>query len=728
MINFGNTLSILEEALVQEQVRYQGNNHIFQEAKKSKQRDDGEAEISEKYDDKYDLDDDQGSTIEPVEIDLDEDEDTDDKTQDEDDDEKDETSDAVEDDEESDDEEEKEDEEKSKKKKSKKKKHKKTDKDDDDKKEKEESVLEAVFPKKNPHQDIDKAVETRVTENNYYSAIANSSKDLEHLYKTLLRRGDRDAILEELTNLYEGLKELRMKYFATQSSGKVNSSDHKNKTYQGMQRIIDQDTRQIDQNLELIRNGDHKKVPKNLVKKTVKLINNLQQDMVTECERSQPAVIRGVRDIAKKLWLFESYTEDDDCEEVITESGVITIVKKQDDDNAIFAKIGELLLKMRKQQALQDLAEKNGVQINGMRYTDDTIMNIATSVVALMLAQQEGDIRYRSLVEQGTKKRTLKAEIINAYKDKANALINRYHDQGITSTIVSVTDDRNTDDVQVVTDENTPEVVDEYYVDPDTGEMKWIYEEAETGQTTANKASYKKIEKGETVRWKVVPNEKVEDIKFGKSRKETQDALKHDFGTPKKSTAEEDDYGPFKISYENDQVATVTIFNTIEVELDRSIVFPGNTDNIKKKALDMTLNNGELVSTIMSITVTTNSDNTIKSITFARKHYYSDQKFEKFDAIKQQVANGKDEDDAIDQLEEVYKFLKKHELLSPTGKSEMKHLDHNAILTSNEVNEKGKQFLHQYYDKCKDCDKKTIYDTLERYYQQFDGQIDTKGE
>ena len=70
MIDFGNTLSILEEDdKPNKKARYRGDSQLYQESKKY----DGEEDHG-KYDDKYDLDDDQGTEIEPVDIELDDDE------------------------------------------------------------------------------------------------------------------------------------------------------------------------------------------------------------------------------------------------------------------------------------------------------------------------------------------------------------------------------------------------------------------------------------------------------------------------------------------------------------------------------------------------------------------------------------------------------------------------------------------------------------------------------
>ncbi len=96
-------------------------------------------------------------------------------------------------------------------------------------------------------------------------------------------------------------------------------------------------------------------------------------------------------------------------------------------DEVIFSKVGELLNKLKSNQQLQELAEKNGLEVkNTVKLTDDAINNVAISVVSLLLAKRENDPRYRKLVNAGIQKRSLKTEIINTYKNQANQLIERY--------------------------------------------------------------------------------------------------------------------------------------------------------------------------------------------------------------------------------------------------------------------------------------------------------------
>lgn len=748
MIDFGDTLELLEKENSKKKKRpnrYNGSL-FYQEAK-------DDDEIKEKYDDKYDDDDRPDTEIEDVDVDVD-DEDYEDEEK-----ELDKESDKDDDDEDDD----------KKKKKSKKKKDKDKEKDKDDDSDDEESddddedesdekedekeedddddddvdfEGESVGdpPGVNNHKDtvygesatriqaskkLEEYKKTSDAENKYYSSIADSAKDLEHLYKELMHRMDKEQVVEELESIFGDLKNMRHDFFEKQDEDEVMHSSHENRSYKGMQRIVEDDITQIEQNIKELKHS--KKKNSFLIKKTVKLMNRLQQDMISESERSQHVVIRHARDIAKKLWFFNSFNEDiDDGDTTIMED--VTIIKaeipasKPSMDDEIFAKVGELMMKLRKQQELQKLAEKNGVQINGMKYTDDTVMNIATAVVALMIAKDEGDPKYRLLVDQGVQKRSLKTELINAYKVRANELINRYeHGSSSVSTISTSLDPIEVEPDVVAEDHDHFGYEEEYYIDPATGELKEYYQEMDESynQGDGEKSREKRYISEQDLKIEVKPCEKVGDIKFGDTQSKVQKKLEDKYGSPKRGKTDVDDYGKFTVQYENGKCVSVTIVKDIEVELDRSIVFPGKVDNIRKKALDITETNGELVSKIMSVSVKVNSDNTIKTITFARKNYFSDQQFEKYDAIEWHVNNGESEKEAIKRMKEVYKFLNKHGLLTPDGKREMKELDENSVLNSDELTDLGNKFMKQFYNKCKDYSHKQIYQELEHCWEQF---------
>ena len=97
------------------------------------------------------------------------------------------------------------------------------------------------------------------------------------------------------------------------------------------------------------------------------------------------------------------------------------------ENDEIFSKVGELMERLTKNQKLQSLAEKNGLDVkNSIKLTDDSINNVAISVISLLLAKRNNDERYKTLVNTGIQKRTLKTEIINDYKAQSIQLINRY--------------------------------------------------------------------------------------------------------------------------------------------------------------------------------------------------------------------------------------------------------------------------------------------------------------
>ena len=95
--------------------------------------------------------------------------------------------------------------------------------------------------------------------------------------------------------------------------------------------------------------------------------------------------------------------------------------------DAILNKVSVLFEKMHQNQKLQQLAEQNNLDIkNAIKLTDDNMMNVAVTLVALSLAKEANDPRYKKLVNTGLQKRSLKLEIINDYKKEANDIIKDY--------------------------------------------------------------------------------------------------------------------------------------------------------------------------------------------------------------------------------------------------------------------------------------------------------------
>lgn len=102
-------------------------------------------------------------------------------------------------------------------------------------------------------------------------------------------------------------------------------------------------------------------------------------------------------------------------------------------DEEIFSKVKTLMERIKKDQALQELSERNGLDVkNSIRLTDDTTNNIAVAVISLMLAKRAGDPKYKTLTRMGMEKRSLKTEIINTYKNQANQLIAKYNESTVT--------------------------------------------------------------------------------------------------------------------------------------------------------------------------------------------------------------------------------------------------------------------------------------------------------
>ena len=97
-------------------------------------------------------------------------------------------------------------------------------------------------------------------------------------------------------------------------------------------------------------------------------------------------------------------------------------------DDEIFSKVKTLMERIKKDQELQELSERNGLDVkNSIKLTNDTSKNIAISVISLMLAKRSNDPDYRKLTQMGMEKRSLKTGIINKYKNQANQLIAKYN-------------------------------------------------------------------------------------------------------------------------------------------------------------------------------------------------------------------------------------------------------------------------------------------------------------
>ena len=97
------------------------------------------------------------------------------------------------------------------------------------------------------------------------------------------------------------------------------------------------------------------------------------------------------------------------------------------ENEVVFKKIEDVLSYLNKERELQKLASENGLDVkNTIRLTQDSIDRYLVSVISLLLAQQSSDPRYKTLVQTGVSKRTLKAKIINNYKNQAIQLINQY--------------------------------------------------------------------------------------------------------------------------------------------------------------------------------------------------------------------------------------------------------------------------------------------------------------
>ena len=96
-------------------------------------------------------------------------------------------------------------------------------------------------------------------------------------------------------------------------------------------------------------------------------------------------------------------------------------------DDTMLQVVGKIMTHLTQNQQLQNLAKSNGLDVkNTIQLTEDSINNVATSTVALMLAKRNDDPDYAALVRAGMSHRKCRCDVINKYKDQANQLIDRY--------------------------------------------------------------------------------------------------------------------------------------------------------------------------------------------------------------------------------------------------------------------------------------------------------------
>jgi hypothetical protein len=96
-------------------------------------------------------------------------------------------------------------------------------------------------------------------------------------------------------------------------------------------------------------------------------------------------------------------------------------------DEEIIMRVGDLFSRMEANERLQKLATDNGLDVkNNITLTEEAKDNLAVTIVSLLLAKRDNDVRYTTLAKVGLQKRSIKTAIVNSYKDQAMALIERY--------------------------------------------------------------------------------------------------------------------------------------------------------------------------------------------------------------------------------------------------------------------------------------------------------------
>lgn len=96
-------------------------------------------------------------------------------------------------------------------------------------------------------------------------------------------------------------------------------------------------------------------------------------------------------------------------------------------DEEIIMKVGDLFSRMEANERLQKLATDNGLDVkNTIKLTEDSKDNLAVTIVSLLLAKRDNDVRYTTLKKVGLQHRSIRTSIVNSYKDQAMSLIEKY--------------------------------------------------------------------------------------------------------------------------------------------------------------------------------------------------------------------------------------------------------------------------------------------------------------
>lgn len=95
-------------------------------------------------------------------------------------------------------------------------------------------------------------------------------------------------------------------------------------------------------------------------------------------------------------------------------------------DEMVFSHVQKMMNHLDETNKLQQLAKDNGIEIkNALDLSEDNQKKVVIASTSLLLAKRSGDPDYSLLVRTGLQKRSLKAKIIDKYKDEAQQLINR---------------------------------------------------------------------------------------------------------------------------------------------------------------------------------------------------------------------------------------------------------------------------------------------------------------
>ena len=127
-------------------------------------------------------------------------------------------------------------------------------------------------------------------------------------------------------------------------------------------------------------------------------------------------------------------------------------------------------------------------------------------------------------------------------------------------------------------------------------------------------------------RLNILPLGDVNGVKFGDSREDVRKAFGEytEFKKTPFSGNTTDDFGSFHVFYDSDdKFEAIEVFGEIKVAVDDIEVFPGTIENLLQSISGFVDEDGYYTNYDLSIGITLTEENTIDSILFGCKDYYT---------------------------------------------------------------------------------------------------------